>query len=184
MIDIRKIENNTGQVKGVPKNPTFIKDSRQKALEKSMKEFPLLLELRELIVIQVGSKFITLAGNRRLNGGRSLKLKEMPCKVINPKTSAKEMRRIVIMDNVKFGDFDDEVLQKDWDVKELEEWGAEGLDFSPPGEVQVTFKPSTSIKLKYSTARDHKRVKDLLAEKHEDPVIAVMILLGLKGGKK
>lgn len=184
MLPIGKLENNTGQIKGVPKNPTTIRDAKQKALEKSMKEFPLLLDLRELIVFQQGKKFIVLAGNRRLNGGRNLKLKEMPCKVLPANTSIKELKRTVIVDNVRYGDLDEEALEKDWG-KEALEWADIDSTFTPEGDgVQVTFKPSTSIKLKYSSVNQCKKVKEALAEKHEDPGTAVMILLGLKGGKK
>lgn len=186
MIAIAKIESNTGQIKGVPKNPTTIKDDRHKALMKSMKEFPQLLPLRELIVFPFKGKYITIAGHRRLNAGIQLKFKEMPCKVLPADTDIKVLKRIAVIDNVKYSEIDWAALEgDDWNASELLDWGITLEEPTPSGGVQVTFKPSTSIKLKYNTQRDHKRVTEALALIDKDPATAVMISLGLKkGGKK
>ncbi len=44
------LENNKGQIKGVPKNPRMIRDKRFAALRASIEGFPDMLELRELVV--------------------------------------------------------------------------------------------------------------------------------------
>lgn len=49
-IDIRKIAQNTGQLKGVPKNPRLIKRDKFKKLCKSIKELPEMTEARDLLV--------------------------------------------------------------------------------------------------------------------------------------
>lgn len=123
MIPIGKLEFNTGQIPGVPKNPRFIKDLNYKKLVKSMREFPELLELRELIVFPYKNKFVTLAGNQRLRGGKESKHGTMPCKVLSPKTAVKTLKRIVVMDNHSFGEDDWKLLEAEWHVGELKDWG-------------------------------------------------------------
>ena len=69
MIPVKLLEQNRGQVSGLPKNPRFFRDYRYEAMVKSMRDCPEMLELRELIVFPNGDKFVTVCGNLRLRGG-------------------------------------------------------------------------------------------------------------------
>ncbi len=124
-IKLNLIELNTGQISGLPKNPRFIRDFRFEKLKKSIREFPEMLELRELIVVQVKDKFVVLGGNMRLRAMRELGHKTAPCKVVDPNTPVEILRRIVITDNNSFGQDDSEEMANEWDAVELEEWGYE-----------------------------------------------------------
>ena len=46
MLPISKVFPNIGQVKGLPKNPRFIRDEKYKKLVQSIKDDPEMLELR------------------------------------------------------------------------------------------------------------------------------------------
>jgi ParB-like chromosome segregation protein Spo0J len=81
VIPISKLESNTGQIKGLPQNPRFIKDERFKALVKSLKDDPEMLE-QELLVFPHGSKFVIIGGNMRYRAGIEIGLTELPCKVL------------------------------------------------------------------------------------------------------
>lgn len=107
MIPVKLLEQNRGQVSGLPKNPRFFRDYRYEAMVKSMRDCPEMLELRELIVFPNGDKFVTVCGNLRLRGGRELGLKEMPCKVLPADTPVKKLCEYAAKDNISYGEDDD-----------------------------------------------------------------------------
>jgi hypothetical protein len=49
IIPISSLKTNSGQIKGLPKNPRIIKDDKFDKLVKSLKEEPEMLQLREVI---------------------------------------------------------------------------------------------------------------------------------------
>ena len=124
-IKISKLEVNKGQVEGLPKNPRFIRDERYKALVKSIEDAPEMLKLRELLVVEHGSKFVVIGGNMRLRACKELGMETVPCKVLPADTPVAKLREYAIKDNNGFGEDDWDVLANEWDAEELEEWGVE-----------------------------------------------------------
>lgn len=122
-IDISSLENNNGQIVGLPKNPRFIKDVKFAQLVKSIKDLPEMLELRELLVVARGKKFIVIGGNMRLRAMKELKFKKAHCKVLPAKYPLDKLKEIAIKDNVAFGQDDWDILGNEWDLEELQEWG-------------------------------------------------------------
>lgn len=104
-------------------NPRLIKDDKFQKLVKSIQEFPKMLELRPIIYDPATMEI--LGGNMRLNALKELKYKEIPDNWVKSaaELTEDEKRRFLITDNVGFGEWDWEILQNDWDVKELEAWG-------------------------------------------------------------
>ncbi|MDI9863970.1 ParB/RepB/Spo0J family partition protein [Flectobacillus sp. DC10W] len=135
VIPISKLESNTGQIKGLPQNPRFIKDERFKALVKSLKDDPEMLELRELLVFPHGPKFVIIGGNMRYRAAIEIGLSELPCKVLSPNTPAEKLRSYTIKDNVSFGQNDFDILANEWDNLELLDFGMEVWD-DPSLEVE------------------------------------------------
>ncbi len=129
IININKIETNTGQVPGLPKNPRFCKDDRFNKLVASIESLPEMMELREVIVYPFGKKFVAIAGNMRLRGCKQLGWKEVPCKVLDASTPIEKLKEIAIKDNVAFGENDLELLQLEWNINILSGWGMD-LDIS------------------------------------------------------
>lgn len=115
-----------------PENPRVIKDHKYKALVKSIKDFPKMLEIRPIVV---NSDMVILGGNMRLRACQEAGLKEIPVIVAKELTES-EQREFTIKDNVSFGEWDWDVLANDWDDSELNDWGldvwkkAEELDLS------------------------------------------------------
>ena len=105
-ISISKLEVNKGQVEGLPKNPRFIRDERYKALVKSIEDAPEMLKLRELLVVEHGSKFVVIGGNMRLRACKDLGHKTVPCKVLPADTPVEKLREYAIKDNNGFGEDD------------------------------------------------------------------------------
>lgn len=133
-IKISLLENNTGQIEGLPANPRFIKDDKFELLKKSLTNDPEMLELRELIVIPHGKKFVVIAGNMRLRAAKDLGYKELPCKVVPVNTDAKTLRAITLKDNISYGSHDHDLLSSEWDHVELLEWGLDIPDISDETE--------------------------------------------------
>jgi hypothetical protein len=130
LIPIAQIRANTGQIPDVPKNPRFIRDERYKALQKSIADFPAMLELRELIVFPFDGIYVTIAGNMRYRAMKDAEYKQCPCKVLPEETTAEILREIAIKDNIPFGNDDAQELANNWDISELVNWGMEITPFS------------------------------------------------------
>ena len=185
-IAIALLENNTGQIEGVPKNPCLIKDAKYKALLKSIKDFPLMLEAREVVVYPLGGKYVVLGGNMRLLACKQLKHKEVLCKVFEADTDPYDLRQFAIKDNVRFGEWDHDIKANEWDIAECVEWGDdvplwEGeADYAEKNkEIDMdAMESDMSIKLKYTEA-DYWSVKEALAKIASTPEQAVFKLLGL-----
>lgn len=138
-IDIKRLELNKGQVEGLPKNPRFIRDERYKALVKSIEDAPEMLKLRELLVVEHGSKFVVIGGNMRLRACKELGMETVPCKVLPADTPVAKLREYAIKDNNGFGEDDWDILANEWDAEELQDWGMElPMDWDVDGEGDVT----------------------------------------------
>ena len=119
MLSIGEVFPNIGQVKGLPKNPRFIRDEKYKKLVQSIKDDPEMLELRELIVYDTGDPemgYVVVGGNMRYRAMKELKFKEVPCKVLHTGFPMDKMRRIILKDNSSFGETDFEALVAEWSM--------------------------------------------------------------------
>lgn len=124
-IKISDIELNNGQIDGLPKNPRFIRDNQFEALKQSLRDFPEMLNLRELIVYPHDGKYIVIAGNMRFRAGKELGMTEFPCKVLGKETTIDRLKEITIKDNNNFGEWDYDQLANEWDSNKLGEWGVD-----------------------------------------------------------
>ena len=115
-------------------NPRLIKDDKFLKLVKSIEEFPKMLELRPIIYDPVTMEI--LGGNMRFKALQQLKYKDIPNNWLKSASelTEEEKKRFIITDNVGFGEWYWEILQNEWDKKELEAWGldlpkwSDGLD--------------------------------------------------------
>ena len=141
------------EIKPNPNNPRIIKDDKFKKLVQSIKDFPKMMELRPMIV---NSDNIVLGGNMRLKALKELGYKEVPKEWIKSADdlTEDEQRRVIISDNIGFGEHDWEMLQAEWDLSELEDWGLDlpgfdldaddfGEEFSLPDGDKAPFQQMT-----------------------------------------
>ena len=128
---IKHLEQNTGQIPGLPANPRQWTKTEVEKIAKSLRETPELFEARPIIVTQHGSKYVILGGNLRYEGCKHNKDKDAPCYVIPDDTSIDKMKEIVIKDNGSFGDWDYDVLANLWDDLPLADWGVPAWDDQP-----------------------------------------------------
>ena len=101
-----------------PDNPRVIKDVKFKALVKSIKEFPEMLEKRPLVV---NEDLQVLGGNMRLRAAQEVGLKEIWIDVAEGWPIFKQ-REFVIKDNLSLGDYDMDALANGWDLELLDDW--------------------------------------------------------------
>lgn len=148
-VAIGLLEENKGQIEGLPANPRQWTRMDLDSLKKSIEETPELLEARGCIAVPHDGRFVVLGGNMRLSACRELGIKEVPCYVFPESTPTAKLKEIVIKDNGSFGAWDFDMLANEWSdlalsdfgVQIPEEWGAaatandsEGTDSSGSGE--------------------------------------------------
>lgn len=134
-IPITRIENNTGQVPGLPPNPRITNPAKLEKLVESIKQDPEMLQLRGLLVYPIeGGKYITIGGNMRLQALNRLGYTDVPCIIIPQDTPVDKLRNYIIKDNGDFGDWDYQALTASWDTLELQEWAIDIPEFEAPQE--------------------------------------------------
>ena len=123
MRKISALSMNTGQVEGLPKNPRFIKDKKYESLVKSIKEYPEMLGLREVIAYDTGKELVVIAGNMWLKACKEAGIKDVPVKILPQNTPIDKLKAYTIKDNLPYGEWDIDLLANEWDIPELEELG-------------------------------------------------------------
>jgi hypothetical protein len=173
-IPLLLVDENTGQIEGVPANPRFIEVERFEALKNSLKNFPAMLGLRELIVFPLAGRYVVIGGNMRRRAMVELNFEDALCKVLPEDTAPDVLRELIMQDNNAYSETDWKAIQTDWDNTELEDWGIEvqeawnedEVDLSgffeqvPENEKEQVFK----IVLEY-TEDDYEKVQDALKKK-------------------
>lgn len=128
IISVNKIKTN-------PENPRIIKDDNFKKLVKSLKEFPVMLHKRK---IMLDENNIIIGGNMRYKAAVEAGIKEVPIEHFTRedaennnkitgfnKTYEQYVEEFIIKDNVSGGEWDYEALANKWDKTALEDWGVE-----------------------------------------------------------
>lgn len=130
-------------IKPNPNNPRIIKDDKFEKLKKSIQDFPKMMELRPMVV---NSDNIVLGGNMRLKALKELGYKEVPDEWVKSadELTEDEQRQFIIKDNIGFGEHDWEMLQAEWDLNELEEWGLDIPDWDSEDVLEVEQKDLSS----------------------------------------
>jgi ParB-like chromosome segregation protein Spo0J len=119
-IKIELIETNEGQIEGVPSNPRFIKDAEFEKLKQSIKDFPEMLQIREVVVFPLNGRFVALGGNMRFLGCKDLGYKQMDCVILPENMPVEKLREFAIKDNSGFGAWDFDMLANEWDLALLD----------------------------------------------------------------
>ena len=128
LININQIDQNKGQIAGLPANPRQWTRDDVERLARSIEETPELLDARPLITIPHGGKYIVLGGNLRLAALKKLGRKEAPVYVLPEDTPPDKLREIVVKDNGAFGSWDFDMLANEWDDLPLLDWGVPSWD--------------------------------------------------------
>lgn len=124
-VAIGLLEENKGQIDGLPANPRQWTRMDLDSLKKSIEETPELLKARGCIVVPHEGRFVVLGGNMRLSACRELGMKEIPCYVFPESTPTAKLKEIVIKDNGSFGAWDFDMLANEWSDLALSDFGVQ-----------------------------------------------------------
>lgn len=129
ILPIEKLEENSGQISGLPKNPRYITAEKLSALKESINRSPEFLDARPLVVYPHGTTFVVLCGNMRLRALKELGRVDAPCYVLHKDTDAAKLREYTIIDNNPFGSTDWDAIKLEWNKEELSQWSFELPDW-------------------------------------------------------
>lgn len=124
-IKVKDLEQNIGQINGLPANPRQWTKDELESLKASIIETPELMEARGAIVYPLDGKYIVLGGNMRLSAVQSLGWDEMPCIILPEDMPVEKLKEIVVKDNGSFGEWDMDALANEWDDLPLSDWGVD-----------------------------------------------------------
>lgn len=120
---MKKTTAKLSDIKPNPDNPRIIKDDKFKKLVQSIKDFPEMLDAREIVVNQ---DMMILGGNMRYKAAKAAGIKELPVKIVD--WAEEKQREFIIKDNVSGGEWDWDMLANEWDIEELDDWGLDTPD--------------------------------------------------------
>ncbi|MDD6929181.1 MAG: ParB/RepB/Spo0J family partition protein [Bacteroidales bacterium] len=90
-LPIALLEENKGQIDGLPANPRNIQPDKLAKLKRSILDNPEMLQLRGILVYPHGDKYIVIGGNMRLRAMVELGMTTAPCVVIPSHVTADKL---------------------------------------------------------------------------------------------
>lgn len=192
-LSLKVLEENRGQLNGLPANPRFIRDEKFQRLVRSIDGNPDMLALRELLVYPLPGdgkqKYIIIGGNMRYRALKELGAKDAPCKIIPKSATIDQLKAYTIKDNASFGKDDMNMLANEWDRDELIEWGMDVIaawsdetkeqDFgNSNNEINVDeFEEDMTLKVQF-TFEQMEWVKNKLSQIDENMNVALLKAAG------
>lgn len=120
-IPIDLVKENRGQVDGLPANPRSISPSKLRKLCQSIRDYPEMLALREILVYPYKGKYIIVGGNMRYRAMKQMEFEQVPCKIIPGSSTPEQIKAYMLRDNSHFGEWEfSEVNITNFDLAELE----------------------------------------------------------------
>lgn len=128
-VTLPRLQQNTGQIDWLPKNPRQWTQTDIDRTVKSIEEDTDFLEDRPLLAVENGDKLVVFAGNLRLTAVRKTDQKAVPVVVYSPESDEDQetIKRRALKDNGSFGSWDYDTLANEWqdEVDKLADWGVE-----------------------------------------------------------
>lgn len=154
-IPLSKLRLNDGQVDWLPRNPRQWTREQLDRLADSIRETPMLLEARGLIVYPYDGTFVVIGGNMRLAALTIMGAKDAPCYILPMDMDQEKVKEIVLKDNGDYGIWNQAMLSRDWADLPLEKWGVEAIEVKDYAEKNKEihvgeFSENITLKLKYN----------------------------------
>lgn len=166
LIKLVEIYPNTGQIKGVPKNPRYILEKGVEDLQNSIKDDPGYLMAHPLVLFPYAGAYVAIEGNMRREACVANGMIEVPALVLNPKTPVEKLIAYIMKGNISYGKFDYDILANEYVIEDLNYWGMElpEIEVEPQAEPETDREPEVTITLKF---RGHIDKFDLIKDRIE-----------------
>ena len=175
-IKVETIEMNLADIAEYKSNPRTISKKDFATLKKSLKDFPSMLDVREIVVDENG---VILGGNQRYKGLMALGKTKVKVKRVSGWTD-EQKREFVIKDNIANGEWDNDKLANEWDKNKLEEWGLP-LKIASSGDYKELLDVSIPYYTPAEKAPDLSELADLSeVEELDDMILKLKCEEGLK----
>jgi len=164
------------EIKLNPDNPRTISNKDMELLIKSLKEFPDMLQIREIIVDE---NMVVLGGNMRLLALQKMGVSDCQIRVVNGLTP-EQKREFVIKDNSNFGRYDFDALANEWSDLPLSDWGVDLPDDWIKSNEKTNQNINEIYDLKYSVVVEcdnEAQQKELLTRFEEEGLICRALIL-------
>lgn len=106
-------------------NPRKINKKAYEELKKSLRDFPEMKQLREIVADET---LTILGGHQRIYALKELGYSDVTVKIVTGLSDAQK-REFMIKDNNSSGEWDTDIIANQWDVGELEKWGVPNFNF-------------------------------------------------------
>lgn len=175
-IKVETIEMDVSDIAEYKSNPRTISKKDFAVLKKSLKEFPSMLDVREIVVDENG---VILGGNQRYKALQAMGKSKVKVKKVTGWTD-EEKREFVIKDNIANGAWDNDKLANEWDKTKLEEWGLP-LKVASSGDYKELLDVSIPYYTPAEKAPDLSELADLSkVEELDDMILKLKCEEGLK----
>ena len=131
--DIALVDNNTGQIPGVPENPREMTEMEYKKLLKSLQRDSRYTAISELKLYPYEGRWIAIGGNMRLQAMKELGWTTVIGKPIPADTDAETLTRWILLDNANFGKWDFDKLANQFDTDLLDDLC---IEIPPPPDIE------------------------------------------------
>jgi len=118
-VEIKTYIENIDKLVANDLNPRKINRKAYEALKKSLRDFPEMKQLREIVVDE---NLTILGGHQRIYALKDLGYSDVTVKQVIGLTESQK-REFIIKDNTAAGDWDTDIIANQWDLEELNDWG-------------------------------------------------------------
>ncbi len=136
---IELVDNNTGQIPGVPENPREMSEMEYKKLLKSLRRDSQYTAVSELKLFPLDGRWVAIGGNMRLQAMKELGWEYAIGKPLPEDTDAETLTRWILLDNANFGKWDFDRLANQFDMDLLSDMNID-IPSQPEPEVEEEAK--------------------------------------------
>lgn len=122
-IPLDLLELNNGQLPGLPRNPRNWTVREVDNLKRSIEETPELMEIRPILVVRHGTRYVAVGGNMRLSALRSMGAEDAVCTILPDGLGVRKLKEVVVKDNAALGEWDWDMLANEWSDYPLADYG-------------------------------------------------------------
>lgn len=154
-----------GSLSNYEGNPRIIDTYKFQTLVKSIKDFPEMLHARPLLIDEDNK---VLCGNMRLRACIELEYTEVPVKIV--KLTEEQKKELVVKDNLLYGDWDDKMIDENWDKAKFDEWhgyerfNANELDYEDLSSVLDSFSSGVKKAIQVDFGMNCEEAKEIIKE--------------------